>query len=249
MARASLVTPHPKKDHQATIMTTADFAGYLGQMGAGAWVTMKVFLLSFLLSLITGTLFGLGRLSRLRPLRAVLAAYASIAMGVPSLLIIFIIYYGGSAVLTALFGFDRGFDLSPFASGVVAITMVNAVYVGELIQSAVRNLPAGQFEACDALNIPRHKAWRQVLLPQVFRLALPGLVNVWIVILKETSLVSIVGLHDLISVAKTVGGATREPFLFLVASGSFYVAISVATVPLARRAERRLNRGYAGGAR
>jgi His/Glu/Gln/Arg/opine family amino acid ABC transporter permease subunit len=235
----------PKDDMSSAV----DYAGYFRQMLGGASLTLQLFLFSFVLSLAAGVVIGLLRLVRHRAVRIVLDVYASIMMGVPSLLILFIIYYGGSGLLSAIFGFDRGFDLSPFASGVAAITLVNAVYVGELIHGAIRNIPQGQFEACKVLTIPRLQAWRLVLLPQVFRLALPGIVNIWIVILKETSLVSLVGLQDLVAVAKTAGGSTREPFLFLITASIFYVTISAITVPLAETVERYLNRGYGPAAR
>lgn len=231
-------------------MTAAvDYAGYFRQMLGGTAITLQLFLLGFLFSLISGVVLGILRLVRGRAVRFLLDLYASIMTGVPSLLILFIIFYGGSGVLTALFGFDRGFDLSPMASGIAAITLVNAAFVGDLVHGAIRNLPLGQFEACKVLSLPAFQAWRLVLLPQVFRLALPGLVNVWIVILKETSLVSLVGLQDLVAVAKTAGGATREPFLFLIVASLFYIVVSTLTVPLADALEARLNRGYVKAAR
>ncbi|QEW24127.1 Histidine transport system permease protein HisQ (plasmid) [Marinibacterium anthonyi] len=226
-------------------MTAAvDYSGYFRQMLGGVSVTAQLMLLSFAISLVAGTFLGILRLVEKRAVQIPLAVYASIMTGVPSLLILFIIYYGGSGVLTAMFGYNRSFDISPFASGVAAISLVNAAYVADLVHGAIRNVPKGQFEACTMLCLPRFQAWRLVLLPQVFRLALPGLVNIWIVILKETSLVSLVGLHDLVTVAKTAGGATREPFLFLIVASVFYVVVSTLTVPASNALERWLNRGH-----
>lgn len=221
-----------------------DYAGYFRQMLGGTAITLQLFLLGFLLSLVIGVVLGVLRVIPSRIVQIFVGAYASVMTGVPSLLVLFIIFYGGSDVLTAIFGSDRGFDLSPFGSGVAAIAMVNAAYVADIVHGAIRNLPAGQFEACKVLSLPRFQAWRLVLLPQVFRLALPGLVNIWIAVLKETSLVSLVGLQDLVAVAKTAGGATREPFLYLIVASVFYILVSTLTVPLADMLERHLNRGY-----
>ncbi|MBT9386585.1 ABC transporter permease subunit [Pseudooceanicola sp. CBS1P-1] len=223
--------------------TSVDYSGYFQQMLGGVSITVQMLLWSFVISLAIGTVFGILRTGASGVVQIPLTIYISIMTGVPSLLILFIIYYGGSGVLTALLGYDRSFDVSPFSSGVAAIAMVNAAYVCDLVHGAIRNLPKGQFEACTVLGLPRFHAWRLILLPQVFRLALPGLVNIWIIILKETSLVSLVGLSDLVTVAKTAGGATSEPFVFLIVASFFYIAMSTLTVPLANRLERRLNRG------
>lgn len=224
-------------------ISTADFWGYVGQMLDGAVVTIQLFMSGFTLALVCGVAIGIITLSRNIVIQAIWRVYASIIMGVPSLLIIFLLYYGGSAMLRGLFGNDLYVDVTPFGAGLAALTIVYAAYVAELVHGAVRNLPRGQFEACAALAIRPVAAWRHVIMPQLARLALPGLVNIWLIVLKDTPLVSLAGLNDLVANAKIAAGATKEPFVFFIAASLFFVVASALTMPLSNWLERRFARG------
>ena len=221
------------------------FYGYLEQMALGAVVTLKLFACGFGLALICGTVIGIVTLSRNPLIQIVWRVYASIIMGVPSLLVIFLIYYGGSAMLNGLLGSSRSVDVTPFGAGLAALTIVYAAYVAELVHGAVRNLPRGQFEACSALAITPFAAWQHVILPQIARLALPGLVNIWLIVLKDTPLVSLAGLNDLVATSKIAAGATKEPFAFFIAASLFFIVFSALTSRLSARLETRLGRGLA----
>ena len=137
----------------------------------------------------SGTLVGLLILSRNPLIQAVWRVYASVIMGVPSLLVIFLFYYGGSAVLEGVI------DITPFAAGLTALVVVYTVYIAELVRGAVRNVPRGQFEASAALAIRPYAAWWHVIMPQAVRLALAGLITIWMVVLKDTALVSLAGFE------------------------------------------------------
>ncbi|WP_075215275.1 ABC transporter permease [Mongoliimonas terrestris] len=221
------------------------FNGYLWQMAQGAYVTLQLFAAGFSLALVIGVLVGIITLSKNIVIQAFWKVYSSIIMGVPSLLIIFLLYYGGSAMLSGIFGTDRSFDVTPFGAGVAALTIVYACYIAELVHGAVMNLPKGQFEACSALAIRPIAAWRHVILPQLTRLALPGLINIWMIVLKDTPLVSLAGLNDLVANAKIAAGATKEPFIFFIAASLFFIAFSALTLRLSARLETRFNRGIA----
>ncbi|HEY9213767.1 MAG TPA: ABC transporter permease subunit, partial [Ancylobacter sp.] len=153
------------------------------------------------------------------------------------------IFYGGSAMVTGVFGEDASIDVTPFAAGVAALSIVYAAYIAELVRGAITNLPHGQFEGARALAIPPLIMWVRVILPQVARLALPGLVNVWSFMIKETPLVSLAGLNDLVATAKIAAGATKEPFIFFIATALFFIVFSAATLRLATLLEIRLDRG------
>jgi His/Glu/Gln/Arg/opine family amino acid ABC transporter permease subunit len=221
------------------------FIGYAWQLAMGAVITLELFASGFILALLLGTAIGIITLSRNVVIQAAYRVYASIITGVPSLLVIFLIYYGGSAMLSGLFGRSRSFDVTPFGAGLAALTIVYAAYVAELVHGAVRNLPRGQFDACAALAIRPVAAWRHVILPQLVRLALPGLVNIWMIVLKDTPLVSLAGLNDLVANAKIAAGATKEPFLFFIVASLFFIVFSGLTLRLSARLERRLGRGLA----
>lgn len=224
-------------------ITSPQFWGYVRQMLDGTVITVQLFLSGFVLAFVLGTVIGIVTLSKNVVIQAIWRTYASIMMGVPSLLVIFILYYGGSAILTGLFGLSRSIDVTPFGAGLAALTIVYAAYVAELIHGAVKNLPRGQFEACAALSIRPISAWRHVILPQVMRLALPGLVNIWLIVLKDTPLVSLAGLNDLVATSKIAAGATNEPFIFFIVASLFFIVVSALTMPLSNWLEERFGRG------
>jgi polar amino acid transport system permease protein len=218
---------------------TPSEAGYFQQMAGGAVITMELAVSAYILVLASGTAVGLLTLLPNLVIRAIWRVYASVIMGVPSLLVIFLFYYGGSAVLEGLV------NITPFVAGLSALVVVYTVYVAELVRGAVRNVPRGQFEATAALGIPTFGAWRHVIMPQVARLALPGLITIWMVVLKDTALVSLAGLNDLVAHAKTAAGATKEPFIFFVVAALFFIVFSAATLRVSARLESRLGRGLA----
>lgn len=226
-------------------LSTAQIQGYVGQLLGGMMVSLELFASAFLLTLVFGIAIGIVTLSRNVLIQGIWRVYASIIMGVPSLLVIFLIYYGGSAMLSAVLGSSRTVDVTPFGAGLAALTIVYAAYVAELVHGAVRNLPRGQFEACAALAIRPTSAWRHVILPQLLRLALPGLVNIWMIVLKDTPLVSLAGLNDLVANAKIAAGATKEPFIFFIAASLFFILFSAVTLRLTARLEGYFGRGIA----
>lgn len=221
-------------------------AGYGDELFSGAIVTLELALLGYLLALLLGIGLGLSALRPKGPRWWFFRLYAGVFTGVPTLLVIFLFYFGGSAIvqdLLGLFGFTARLDITPFSAGVTALALIYAAYLGDLVRSAIINVPKGQFEACEALSVPRRHLWLRVILPQAFRIALPGLVNTWIVLLKDTALVSLAGLADLIAQAKVAAGSTKEPFVFYTAALLFFVAISALTMPLVQRISRRLEKG------
>jgi polar amino acid transport system permease protein len=223
-------------------------AGYFGQLAQGAVVTMELAFAGYALALAWGTVVGLATLLRNPVIEAVWRVYASVITGVPSLLVIFLFYYGGSAALDGILGrigLAGAIEVTPFGAGLTALVTVYGVYVAELVRGAVRNVPRGQFEATAALAIRPLGAWWYVIRPQVVRLALPGLVNIWMIVLKDTALVSLAGLSDLVAHARIAAGASHQPFIFFVAAALFYVAFSAVTLRGSAALERRFGRGLA----
>jgi polar amino acid transport system permease protein len=213
--------------------------GYLRQLANGAVITIELAVAGFTLALVTGTLVGLVTLSRHWLIQALWRVYASAIMGVPSLLVIFLFYYGGGPLLSDVV------DVTPFAAGLAALVVVYTVYIAELVRGAVRNVPRGQFEASAVLAIRRLSMWWYVIMPQAVRLALAGVITIWMVVLKDTALVSLAGLNDLVAHAKTAAGATKEPFIYFIVAALFFVVFSAATLRASARLERRFGRGVA----
>ncbi|OCR25860.1 amino acid ABC transporter permease [Pseudomonas syringae] len=218
--------------------------GYGDELFFGALVTIKVAVLGYLLALSIGTAIALLTLNPYGWRWRCWRVYASLFMGVPALLVAFLLYYGGSEMIASLFGLTGlqvHVDVTPTAAGVAALGLVYSAYLAELIRSTIRSLPQGQFEASAMLLIPRRKMWAHIVFPQSIRLALPGLTNMWIVVLKDTALISLVGIKEVIAQAKMAAGNTKEPFLFYCAVSVFFLAFSLLTVWLIGRLDKRKN--------
>lgn len=218
-----------------------DETGYGDELLIGFFVTIRLAVLSFALSLVLGVGVGFVALSRNRLLQGLWRTYASLFMGVPSILIVFFVYYNAPTLLKTVL--DVQLEVTPFSAGVTALTIVYAAYVGEVLRGAVINIHSGQFEAAKALGLPTLPLWWLVILPQVWRLAIPGVTNVWVVLLKDTALVSLVGLTDVVRMAAVAAGASKEPFLFYIFAGLMFVALSMLTMFAAQRLERWVSRG------
>ena len=168
---------------------------YQGQLLQGLVMTLGVavgsFVIGFLLAAILAPLAVYGR-----PIvRTLIMGYVSIIRGLPELLIIFLIFYGGTVLLTNLAG---GYvEVDALTAGIAALSIVAAAYLTEILRGALLNVAAGQWEAALALGFRRPRAFGLVILPQMMARALPGLGNQWLVILKESALVSVVGLEEL----------------------------------------------------
>lgn len=221
--------------------------GFVQQLGIGALMTIKVAVCAYLLAMALGTTFALATLRPNLLVKAIWLPYASIFTGVPSLLVGFLFYYGGSQTLSGLFsliGVDVSIEVTPFMAGVAALGMVYGAYLADLIRSAIKNVPPGQFEAARALLVPRPMIWLRIILPQVLRLALPGMTNMWIVVLKDTALISLIGLKEIMAYAKLASGVTKEPFVYYLLASAFFLGMTWLTYFVARRADNWANQGF-----
>jgi len=218
-----------------------DDTGYGDELLAGVFITIRLALLSFLLALILGVVLGFVALAKNRLLQAFWRTYASVFMGVPSILIVFFLYFNAPSLLKS--AFNLRVDVTPFVAGVSALAIVYAAYIGEAVRGAVLNIPRGQWDAAHALGLKNLSMWWLVILPQIWRIALPGVTNVWMTTLKDTALVSLVGLTDLVRMADIAAAATQEPFLFYVVAGLVFVVFSGLTMAASVRLERWAFRG------
>jgi len=216
--------------------------GWGEELAAGLAVTLELAVSSYVLAFFLGLVLSFFAASRSRALRGVWRVYASIMMGVPSLLIVFLVFYNLPLLIGGLIG--RPVEISQLAAGIVALTVVYGAYLAEIFRGAINAIPRGQFEAGRALGIHTLLLFRKIILPQVWRLALPGLSNIWLVVLKDTVLVSLVGLTDIVRVANVASGNTGQPFLFYIAVGLVFVVLAIASQTLVQSLEARLERPY-----
>lgn len=218
-----------------------DLQGFGAQILAGAVTTLQVASLSLVFGTGVGLLAAMGKLSSLPLLGGIVDAYTTLIRGIPELLIILILYFGGTVALTALF--DRYVEVSAFAAGVFALTVVFGAYASEVFRGAILAVPNGQIEAAHALGLSRFQVWRLVVLPQMWRFALPGLGNLWLVLLKDTALISVVGLDDLMRKAGLAAGSTHEPLMFYGVAAALYLLFTSVSLLALNILERRASRG------
>jgi His/Glu/Gln/Arg/opine family amino acid ABC transporter permease subunit len=220
--------------------------GYGSQILAGAALTLGVAALSFVFGLTIGALGAFAKLSGVWPLRIAADAYTTIVRGVPELLILLLLYYGGTVLLTTLNGGDY-VEVDGLTAGVVALSCLSGAYSTEVLRAAVTAIPAGQIEAARAFGMGRTLILRRIMLPQLWRFALPGLGNVWLVLLKDTALISVVNLAELMRRSAIAAGATRKPFTFYAVAAVIYLGFTMISMLGFAQLERRANRGVRRG--
>jgi octopine/nopaline transport system permease protein len=209
-------------------------------------VTVAVAATGYLLACLIGVIAAAAALAGTAPLRLVAAAYVAVLRGVPDILVIYLFYFGSSslaAFVGALLG-SSGFVAAPaFLTGAAALAVVAGAYLCEVFRGAVQALSKGEIEAARAVGMPPLLLLRRIVLPQAARHAVPGMGNVWLLVLKESALVSVIGLVELMRQAQIGAGSTRRPFTFYIAAAALYLAVTGLSGFAFRRAEARAMRG------
>lgn len=189
---------------------------YMPSLLEGAVVTLEVAFASLAIAIVLGLITASVKLSSSRFGRAVANTYTTVIRGVPDLVLMLLIFFGGQIQVNnigAYFEWDY-IDVDAFTAGVLTIGFIFGAYMGETFRGAFLAVPVGLLEAGYAYGMSRTQVFLRILVPQMMRHALPGLGNNWLVLMKTTALVSVIGLHDLVLKAGQAGGTTRLPFIF-----------------------------------
>lgn len=205
-------------------------AGWGDEIGRGVFITVTLALATLPFGLALGFFVALAKQSDDGALRLAANIYTTIFRGLPELLTLFLVFYGGQIAIrlaAQAMGFEAGFEVNAFVAGMIALGIVFAAYSSEVFLSAFRAIPQGQYEAGDALGMRRAKTLRLIVLPQLIRIALPGLANLWLILLKETALVSVIGLEDTIRQTGIAARVTKEPFLFFGTACLVYLILTI----------------------
>jgi arginine/ornithine transport system permease protein len=224
-------------------------SSYLGYVLGGVGLTLEVALGALALSTVLGLVAASARLSTHPLARGAATTYATLIRGVPDLVLMLLIFYGGQlavngfALATGLIDESSSVDVDPFIAGTLTIGFIYGAYFAETFRGAMLAVPAGQAEAALACGMTRLQTLRRIVLPQAVRHALPGFTNNWLVLVKSTALVSVIGLTDLMYRAKQAGAATRAAFLYFVIAAAVYLAITTVSLAALRVVERRYARG------
>lgn len=229
-----------------------DLAGF-GPLGWGAPLLHGLLLTLAIASCGYAVGFGFGlagawaKLSRRRSLVLLGEAYTVVVRALPELLLLLILYYTGTAALThllGLVGLGEGIEISPFGAAVASLGFILGAYMTEVLRGAIQAIPPGQREAASALGLGRLLTFRRVIFPQMLRLALPGMGNLWLNITKDAALVAVLGgMPELLSSGKNAAAVTKHYLFFFSVTAALFLAITLVSVAVLGLAERRLGRG------
>ncbi|MBF9234388.1 ABC transporter permease [Microvirga alba] len=209
-------------------------------------MTLAVALCGFLMGSVVGTFVAWAKLSRSLTARSIADGYTTILRGIPDLLVIYLFYFGGSAALGAigsLFGAEGFIGVPAFLTGALAIGIVSGAYQAEVFRGAYQVVSRGEIEAARSVGMHRWLMFRRVIAPQVLRFAIPGLGNTWQLVLKESALISVTGLVELLRQSHIAAGSTRRPFDFYLTAAVLYLLITWVSTYLFQRAETHSMRG------
>ncbi|MBH9553512.1 ABC transporter permease [Inhella gelatinilytica] len=224
--------------------------GFLPSLLHGAWLTLEVALLSLAIAMVLGLIGCFAKLSRHRWLRWPAQWYTTVIRGVPDLVLVLLVFYGGQVLVNDIalgLGFEDPIDVDPFLAGILTIGFIFGAYLTEAFRGAYLAVPPGQREAGMAYGMSAWQVSWRIQLPQMLRHALPGVSNNWLVLVKSTAIVSVIGLDDLMKRGNDAAGATKEPFLFFCAVGLIYLVFTTCSEALFAWAQRKLAIGVRQG--
>lgn len=224
--------------------------GYEDQLWAGLKLTIGVAALSVVVGLVLGMIGATAKLSSNVIARGLGNAYTTIVRGIPELILLLILYYGGTILFQKIvkgLGSDEYVEIDAFSAGVLTLGFVFGAYASEVFRGAILSIHKGQIEAAQAIGMNRWQVFYRIMLPQVWRFALPGVGNLWLVLLKDTALISVIGLDELMRKTYVAAGSTQDPFTFFAFAAVVYLCLTAISQVVLQNAEKRLNRGMRRG--
>ncbi|WP_282344708.1 ABC transporter permease [Pseudomonas sp. PS02288] len=225
---------------------TFDLYGFGPALAAGALMTIKLALSALSLGLVLGLLGALAKTSPYKPLRWLGGSYSTLVRGVPELLWVFLIYFGTVGLMHAI-GEMLGrpnLELSAFAAGTIALGICFGSYATEVFRGAILAIPKGHREAGLALGMSKARIFWRLILPQMWRIALPGLGNLFMILMKDTALVSVIGLEEIMRRSQIAVTSSKEPFLFYMVAAFIYLGLTILAMIGMYFLEKRASRGF-----
>lgn len=220
--------------------------GYHASILQGALLTVGVSLAALVVAILLGLLGASAKLSGRPVLVAVATVYTTLVRGVPELVLMLLIFYGGTIGLNELLeamGSRASVDINPFLAGTLTIGFIYGAYMTETFRGAILSIPKGQMEAAWAFGMSPLRTFLRITAPQMVRYALPGFTNNWLVLIKATALVSLIGLHEMTYLAKQASAATREPFTYFLFAAALFLIYTTVSLWGLRWLERRFSMG------
>lgn len=198
--------------------------GFLPQLLIGCKMTLAISCCVLPVGLALGLVGASLELSHHKILQKITVGITSTIRGLPELLVIFAIYFGGTVMLTKIF---NGYtEVNAFTAGVIALGLIFGAYASQIFRGAFLAVPKGQLEAAKALGYTNWQVFSHILLPQAWRHALPGLSNLWLTSLKDSSLIALIGLAELMNKTQIAANTTHKPFVFYATAALIYLVLT-----------------------
>ena len=210
-------------------------------------MTIAVSITAMIIGFSFAAIFTPLKLSKNKFLNFIANSYTTIIRGVPELLVIYLFFFGGSGAImyvASIFGYFEYIEINAFITGSLAIGIISGAYSTEVLRGAVQSIEKGQFEAAKVLGLSKSVQFYKIILPQVLRLAIPNLSNVWQITLKDTSLISVTGLVEIMRQSYIAAGSTRDPLFFYCFAAVLYLFLTYLSMKLINRLEAKYSRGY-----
>jgi len=210
-------------------------------------MTIAVSITAMLIGFSFAAIFTPLKLSKFKSLNLIANIYTTVIRGVPELLVIYLFFFGGSGAImfvASMFGYNEYIEINAFVTGSFAIGIISGAYSTEVFRGAIQSIDKGQFEAAKVLGLNKFKQFYKIILPQMLRLAIPNLSNVWQITLKDTSLISVTGLVEIMRQSYIAAGSTRDPLFFYSFAAVLYLLLTFLSMKLINKLEVKYSRGY-----
>ena len=222
-------------------------SGWGDELFYATLMTIAVSITAMIIGFCFATIFTPLKLSKNRLLNFIGNSYTTVIRGVPELLVIYLFFFGGTGAVmyvASIFGYNEYIEINAFITGAFAIGIISGAYSTEVFRGAVQSIDQGQFEAAKVLGLSKFAQFFKIILPQVLRLAIPNLSNVWQITLKDTSLISVTGLVEIMRQSYIAAGSTRDPLFFYSFAAVLYLLLTYLSMKLINRLEIKYSRGY-----
>ena len=210
-------------------------------------MTIAVSITAMLIGILFSIIFTPLKLSKNKIFNFIANFYTTVIRGVPELLVIYLFFFGGTGAImfvASIFGYNEYIEINAFITGSFAIGIISGAYSTEVFRGAIQSIDRGQFEACHVLGLKKYIYFFKVIMPQMLRLAIPNLSNVWQITLKDTSLISVTGLVEIMRQSYIAAGSTRDPLFFYSFAAVLYLLLTFLSMKFINKLELRYNRGY-----
>tara|TARA_E500000331_G_C16963489_1_gene586028 strand:+ start:19 stop:711 length:693 start_codon:yes stop_codon:yes gene_type:complete len=221
--------------------------GWGDELFIATLMTIAVAITAMLIGFVFALIFTPLKLSKNKIFNFIGNSYTTVIRGVPELLVIYLFFFGGTGAVmfvASIFGYNDYIEINAFITGAFAIGIISGAYSTEVFRGAIQSIDRGQFEASKVLGLSKFGQFFKIILPQTLRLAIPNLSNVWQITLKDTSLISVTGLVEIMRQSYIAAGSTRDPLFFYSFAAVLYLLLTFLSMKLINKLEVKYSRGY-----